>query len=162
MRIIRLHSPELRAQLQTTKTVFSLQASRSSLKDRLMLFTAPPGGAGAGLGSQCAGSSLRTISLRSGARWPPSLRGFHSLTNRGLDRTWLEIPLLPPGPDYIYHHLERNTSAKPPGLSLQIMNRGSRALLSTDYAPVSVCQLLERPHFPEKRSFVNRGIMLKP
>lgn len=45
------------------------------------------------------------------------LCGFHSITNRGLDRTWLEIPLLPPRPDYIYRHLECNASAKPPGLS---------------------------------------------
>lgn len=43
--------------------------------------------------------------------------GFPSITNRGLDRTWLEIPLLPPQPDSIYHHLECNARAKPPGLS---------------------------------------------
>lgn len=52
------------------------------------------------------------------------LGGFHSITNRGLDRTWLEIPLLPPRPDYIYHHLLlQNLQASP----VQIMNRGSQS-----------------------------------
>ena len=62
-----------------------------------------------------------------GARyWSPLLCGFHSLTNRGLDTTWLEIPLLPPQPDHIYHHLECDASASLQASPVQIMNRGSQ------------------------------------
>lgn len=118
MRIIRLDSPELRAPTTDNKNCVQFISFPELAERRAnVIYSTPREGPGAGLGLQCAWSSLRTISLRSGVRWPPSLRGFHSLTNRGLDRTWLEIPSLPPGPDYIYHHLECKTSAKPPGLS---------------------------------------------
>lgn len=43
---------------------------------------------------------------------------------------------------------------------VHITNRGRRQ--SSYGAPASVRPLLEIPHFPEKHSFVNRGIMLKP
>lgn len=55
----------------------------------------------------------------------PPLCGFHSLTNRGLDRTWLETPLLPPWSDHVYHHLECDASANLQASPVQIMNRGS-------------------------------------
>lgn len=65
------------------------------------------------------------MSLRSGVL-PLPLRGFHSLTNRGLDGTWLEIPLLPPGPDHISHLRECDASANLQASPIQIMNRGSQ------------------------------------
>ena len=55
----------------------------------------------------------------------PPLCGFHSLTNRGLDRTWLETPLLPPWPDHVHHHLEWDASANLQASPVHVMNRAS-------------------------------------
>jgi hypothetical protein len=69
----------------------------------------------------------------------PCFCSFSSITNHGLDRTWLEIPLLPPPPDSIHHHLECDAETKAPGLSIQIMNRRVTARLrcSTRCLPAS-------------------------
>lgn len=80
---------------------------------------------------------------------------FLSVTNPGLDRTGLEIPISPLQPDSIYDHLGCNASLRP----LNKWIGTAKALLRACYAPVRLCQLLGKKGLLSRKVFVCQQII---